>query len=370
MKHTKKIKVLAGLFVATVGLCMVTTAHADNRKVLDLSEWQGTFTTSQAKQLKASYQGVILRTQYGSTYKDKVFDRNAKTLEAVGMKYGVYSYSLYTDAADAKQEAKDLKARAPHAAFYANDAEQYTVTSGTYGSATRAWGAEMQSLTSKPVVLYSGNYFYGQHIGSKTNYDALWIAAYGSTPTHAYDMWQYTDRLYIPALGLSVDANKDLSAKMQGYFKGNAGKVSKYTYGGRKSGETVRVKKGAKFYGTTSTIADSVSAQNLTIKETKATYTGKSRQTVLVYNGGTVIGWVRAQDVTPYYHSKKVTKLRVTDKKGIYTYLNGKRQHHYKKGATLGVSHFTKNANGLFRAVHTGHKTTFTANKYSVKWVK
>lgn len=370
MKRNKLIKLAIVGLIAISGLGVATNAHADSRKVLDLSEWQGTFNTTQAKQMKAAYQGVVLRTQYGSTYKDKVFNHNAKVLESVNMKYGVYSYSMYLNAADARQEAKDLKARAPHAVFYANDAEQYTVTSGSYASATAAWGSEMQKLTNKPVVLYSGNYFYGAYIGGRHNYDALWLAAYGSNPTHANDMHQYTDRLYVPALGLSVDGNHNLSAKMQGYFKGNKVKVSNYTYGGRTSGEIVRVKKGATFYGSKYKIVDSVASKNLTIKQTKTAYTGNSKQLVLVYNGNTPIGWFRAQDVTPYYHSKNVHKLKVTSNKGIYTYLNGKRANHYKKGSTLKVSGFTKNANGLLRSVHYGHKTTFTANKYLVKWVR
>lgn len=58
-------------------------------------------------------------------------------------------------------------------------------------------------------------------------------------------MHQYTDRLYVPALGLSVDASKSLSAKMQRYFKG--GPTSQFTGGDRKVGEQVRVAKGSTF---------------------------------------------------------------------------------------------------------------------------
>ena len=368
----KLSKTLSGImaFAAAFALLGVNSASASSQQVLDLSEWQGTITLGQAKLLKQQYKGVILRVQYGSTYKDKTFAHNAATLQKAGMKYGVYSYSMYLNSSDARQEARDLHARAPKAIFYANDAEQYTVTSGSYSAATSAWGSEMQKLTKKPVVLYSGNYFYGRYIGSRAHYDATWLAAYGSTPTHAYDMHQYTDHLYVPALGKSVDGNRSLSKKMQGYFKGNAVNTSKYTAGGLKVGEQVRVKAGAKFYGTKATIAKALTKKNLTIKQTKTAYTGKSKQVVLVYNGKTVIGWLRAQDVTAYYHASYVKRLKVTGKMGIYTYLHGKRAHHYKKGAVLAVSGFKRNGNGLWRAVHAGHATTFTANKNFVKWVK
>lgn len=357
-------------FAAVSTLLGVSSASASSQQVLDLSEWQGTITLGQAKLLKQQYKGVILRVQYGSTYKDKTFTHNAATLQKASMKYGVYSYSMYLNSSDARQEARDLHARAPKAIFYANDAEQYTVTSGSYSAATAAWGSEMQRLTQKPVVLYSGNYFYGRYIGGRAHYDATWLAAYGSTPTHAYDMHQYTDHLYVPALGKSVDGNRSLSKKMQGYFKGNAVSTSKYTVGGRKLGEQVRVKAGAKFYGTKTAIAKSLTTKNLTIKQVKTVYTGKSKQVVLVYNGKTVIGWLRAQDVTAYYRASYVKNLRVTDKAGIYTYLHGKRAHRYKKGAVLAVSGFKKNSNGIWRSIHAGHNTTFTANKNFVKWLK
>lgn len=363
-------KVLVAVATVAVGLAAfgTTTGRADSRKVVDLSEWQGTLTTTKAKKLKSEYQGVILRAQYGSTYKDRVFTHNAAVLKSVGMKYGAYSYSLYINANDAKQEAKDLYNRAPGAAFYVNDAEQYTVTSGSYSAATKAWGAEMQKLTNKPVVVYSGSYFFNTYVKTATNYNAKWIAAYGSTPATSYDMHQYTDALYSTSLGQSVDGNKSLSAKMQGYFKN--GSTSKYTVGGRKANETVRVKKGATFYGSSSKIADSVAGKNLTIKQTKAVNTGKSKQVVLIYNGDAVIGWIRAQDVTAYYHSSTVHKLKVTNSKGVYTYHGSKRASFVKKGTTLAVSKFTKKSNGLWQAKHAGHKTTFTANKNYVKLVK
>lgn len=348
------------LFLGTI------SGHADSRKVIDISEWQGYITATQAKRLKSEVQGVILRVQYGSAYADKVFPTNAATLNRAGVPFGVYSYSMYTSASDAKNEARVLYARAKayKPVFYANDAEQYTTTSSSYKAAVKAWGTEMQSLTSKPVVLYSGSSFYRSYIGTTAKYDKFWEANYGSSRWYSSDWWQYTDHYYSTSLSKGVDGNRIMKGII---FKND---ISKYTVGGRKVGEQVRVTKGATFYGSKAKIADSVAAKNLTIKQVKAANTGKSKQVVLAYNGKAVIGWFRAQDVTAYYHSSKVKKLKVTDKKGIYTYLHGKRAHHYKKSAALAVSSFKKNSNGLWRAVHAGHTTTFTANKDFVKWIK
>lgn len=350
-------------FLATLTFFGAISAHADSRKVIDISEWQGRITSTQAKQLKSEVQGVILRVQYGSAYADKVFPANAATLNRAGVPFGVYSYSMYTSSADAKSEARVLysRAKAYKPAFYANDAEQYTTTSGAYRAAVKAWGTQMQALTSKPVVLYSGSSFYRSYIGTTAKYDKFWEANYGNSRWYASDWWQYTDRYYSTSLRKGVDGNRIMKGTI---FKNS---TSQYTVGGRKAGEQVRVTPGTKFYGTSATIAKSMTTKNLTIKQVKAANVGKSKQVVLVYNGKTVIGWLRAQDVTAYYHSAMVKKLQA--KKPFYTYLHGKRAYHYKRGAVLAVSGFVKNSNGLWRAVHAGHTTTFTANKNFVKWV-
>ena len=46
------------------------------------------------------------------------------------MKFGVYSYSLYENADDARNEAQTLYSRASKASFYVNDFEQNSITSG------------------------------------------------------------------------------------------------------------------------------------------------------------------------------------------------------------------------------------------------
>ncbi|WP_304057697.1 GH25 family lysozyme [Levilactobacillus namurensis] len=361
-------KVLFGIvaFLANFLFFGTISGHADSRKVIDISEWQGRITATQAKRLKSEVQGIILRVQYGSAYADKVFRANASTLNRAGVPFGVYSYSMYTSSADAKSEARVLfnRAKAYKPAFYANDAEQYTTTSGSYRAAVKAWGTQMQALTSKPVVLYSGSSFYRSYIGTTAKYDKFWEANYGASRWYSSDWWQYTDHYYSTSLRKGVDGNRIMKGTI---FKTNA---SKFTVGGRKVGEQVRVTKGAKFYGTSATIAKSMIKKNLTIKQVKAAHIGKSKQVVLVYNGKTPIGWLRAQDVTAYYHASYVKKLKVKNSKGIYTYLHGKRAHFYKKGKVLKLSHFKKNGNGLWRAVHSGHTTTFTANKDFVKWVK
>lgn len=115
----------------------VTTQNGE--RVLDISEWQGNLTDAQVKQLKQDYDFIIIRGQYGSEYVDKCLENNSTLLDNNNMKFGVYSYSMYENADDARNEAQTLYNRAPKASFYVNDFEQNSITSGDADTATKAW---------------------------------------------------------------------------------------------------------------------------------------------------------------------------------------------------------------------------------------
>ncbi|MBS0955911.1 GH25 family lysozyme [Lactiplantibacillus plantarum] len=286
--------------MAALFLGISANAATDNRPVFDTSEWQGTITAAQAKLLKGEAKGIILRVQYGSNYKDKVFDHNAATLKAAGVKFGVYAYGRYVSNSDAKVEATNFYNRAKqyNPLFYVNDAEEVTTYAGnSYSAATKSFAEKMQSLTSKPIYLYTGKYFYQSYINSQAGYDGKWIAAYQpNQPTGiTYQLWQHTDSKYSTSIKKSIDASKFVTNV--NWF-GNTVDTSKYPNGGYKVGDEVRLKNGITYYGTTIKADDSLTKTKLTVKAVKTVFTGTSSQVLTVYNGSKVIGQVRAQDVT------------------------------------------------------------------------
>lgn len=286
--------------MAALFLGISANAATDNRPVFDTSEWQGTITAAQAKLLKGEAKGIILRVQYGSNYKDKVFDHNAATLKSAGVKFGVYAYGRYVSNSDAKVEATNFYNRAKqyNPLFYVNDAEEVTTYAGnSYSAATKSFAEKMQSLTSKPIYLYTGKYFYQSYINSQAGYDGKWIAAYQpNKPTGiTYQLWQHTDSKYSTSIKKSIDASKFVTNV--NWF-GNTVDTSKYPNGGYKVGDEVRLKTGITYYGTTTKADNSLAKTNLTVKAVKTVYTGTSSQVLTVYNGSKVIGQVRAQDVT------------------------------------------------------------------------
>ena len=126
------------------------------------------------------------------------------------MKFGVYSYSMYENADDARYEAQMLYNRAPKASFYVNDFEQNTVTNGDADTATRAWADEIRQLAgNKKILFYSYENFMTNNVPNAVSaYDGYWLAAYqAQEPTREKVLWQYTDSYYAPELNQNVDAS-------------------------------------------------------------------------------------------------------------------------------------------------------------------
>lgn len=296
---------LSASAVSSQNASAANTSHgAVVKKVIDISEWQGCVTYQKALALKSETSFVVVRVQYGSNYQDKQYRNTIANLEKAGTPYGVYSYSRYVNASDAKQEARDLYNRAKHAKFFVNDAEEYTTTSGYYSSAVKSWGAEMQRLTKRPVILYSGSYFYNSYIRSMANYDGFWEANYSNRYLGDASMWQYTDSGYSTSLGLSVDTNKVITSKHPvkwwiGSGSANKQNVKKYYVGGFKVGDKVKVKSGAKWNVGDSKVPVASSAVNktYTVSQIKQVTQSKSNQVLLLKNGKTVIGWTLAEYV-------------------------------------------------------------------------
>ena len=306
-----------GAFGATA---LPQTAKAANtsdgavvKKVIDISEWQGAVTYQKALALKSETSFVIVRVQYGSNYQDVQYKNTIANLEKAGTPYGVYSYSRYINATDAKQEAKDLHSRAPHAKFFANDAEEMTTTSGSYSSAVSAWGSEMQSLTKRPVILYSGSYFYNNYIGSMSNYDGFWEANYSNHYLKDPALWQHTDSGYSTSLSLAVDTNKVITSKhpVKWWIGDNAANkqdVTKYYVGGYKVGDKVKINSSVAKWdaGDTKTpISSSVLHKTYTVGQVKQVTEGKSNQMLLLKSGNTAVGWTLAEHVTKQGSSSK-----------------------------------------------------------------
>lgn len=222
--------VVAGLSVLTLAGAVNasqigdSSAHAKVRKnAYDISQWQGYISSHQAKKLKHEVGFVILRTQYG-TANDIRFSHNVSMMKKYHIPYGVYSYSMYHNANQARREARSLHRKAPQARFYVNDCE-VNKSGGRLNSATRAWSKEMHHVSNRPAILYTYLGFMPkltQH--TRHAYNGIWLAAYTSrrpiTP-YKYDLWQFSDNHYSRALKEKLDDSKVTNQKDLSMWIGN-----------------------------------------------------------------------------------------------------------------------------------------------------
>lgn len=238
MNGIKKVKHL--LYSVTLGLTLLSSGdsmvvmsipvHAQITSytpvAYDISEFQGQLTQQQVLNLKREIKFVILRVQDG-LYHDRQVNHNIYLMRKYGVPYGVYSFSRYTNSAQAAAEASRLHRLAPNAKFYVNDFETGYTRSKEYAAV--AWANRMKSLSNgRPVVLYASKYMLDAFQPSTLNsYNNIWLADYTNympNPRYQYDLWQYTDSYHSNALGERLDADViPIGGKSSYYWTKNRG---------------------------------------------------------------------------------------------------------------------------------------------------
>ena len=213
-KKGRTIILLILTVILSVSIFGAVKASAATTVIPDISEWQGKLTASKVSNLKSQVSFIINRRQYGANYQDKYATNNTNLYVQYGIPFGEYDYATFTSAASARNEANVFYQNSnKNAKFYVLDYEENDVTSGTSNAAVKAWYDQMRSLTGKKLIFYSYQSFATAHANTeRKNFDAQWIANYSSRPTIQTDLWQYTNKKYVPALKESVDASTILNS--------------------------------------------------------------------------------------------------------------------------------------------------------------
>ncbi|WP_372791262.1 GH25 family lysozyme [Lentilactobacillus sp. SPB1-3] len=216
--HTKRTftawLAFLGALIFTLSITAQISSKADTTIIPDISEWQGKLTSTKVANLKNQVSFIINRRQYGANYQDKYATNNTNLYVKYGIPFGEYDYSTFTSAASAKTEAKTFYANSnKNAKFYVLDFEENDVHSGTTNNAVKAWYNQMRSLTDKKLIFYSYQSFATTYANSaRQKFDAQWIANYSARPTITTDLWQYSNKKYVPALKESIDASTILNS--------------------------------------------------------------------------------------------------------------------------------------------------------------
>ena len=314
---------------------LTRSANKRSNSVLDLSEWQGTFSASQVQKLKSEVPFVILRVQYGSGYSDWAFQHNAALLKKYDVPFGVYSFSQYSNASDARQEARDFynRSKSYNPKFYVNDYEDQTVTSGSTNTATKAWYTELRNLVGnqKKILFYSYQSFLDSYASTAvSSYDGYWLAAYQSyEPSREHVLWQYTDSYPSSSLNQNVDASI-YSSKSKNWFLNGSGTSTTVSYAAKSM--KVRVTGSHNFYN--HVLGDSRYSRKLTNygSDFKDKYVTIDCRGVVsngsiyyrAYYNGQNIGWVYKDGLDTNANYKSVSqKMMVTGSRDFYSHTDG-----------------------------------------------
>ena len=199
---------------------------------IDVSSYQGTVNWTSVKNSGKTF--AFAKATEGTTYKDPTFAANWAGMKNAGITPGAYHYGHpNTDAvAQAKYFVNTVKAAQGGLSGGLQLVLDIETTDGQSAATVKAWiktfMTEIQTLTGKPGIIYTGFYFWRDSAGNSTdNYNCpLWIASYTASPSipaawTSYTFWQYSDTGSVSGVSGNVDLDK---------FNGSATNLAKLKF--------------------------------------------------------------------------------------------------------------------------------------------
>ena len=189
---------------------------------MDVSEHNGVIDWDKVK-AEGRIKFAMIRCGYGGDIKkqdDKMFERNVREAERVGIPWGTYLYSYALNTKSARSEVQHvlrlLKGKNPQypVAFDMEDADGYKRQHGILNNnpllvdICNVFLSEMEK--HYPVLLYASLYWLNNKLNSpKLKRYPKWVAqwALGCTYTKPYDMWQFTSDGSVAGISGRVDLN-------------------------------------------------------------------------------------------------------------------------------------------------------------------
>jgi len=199
----------------------VQTRKSGNAQGIDVSRYQGSIDWAKVKASGMTF--VFIKATEGQTYTDPNFQTNVKGALAAGMLVGTYHFFRATSTDGSKAEAahyaKSLEAIGGAKALQLPPVMDYENNPGNLSKAqinvvAKAFLTELERLTGRKPIIYTGNSFAGNFDVSLCAYD-LWIARYSATRVpddqpawKSWTIWQYSDAGKVPGITGNVDLNE------------------------------------------------------------------------------------------------------------------------------------------------------------------
>ncbi|MFO0809211.1 MAG: glycoside hydrolase family 25 protein [Gemmataceae bacterium] len=191
-------------------------AQATSVRGIDVSHWQGTINWASAQASGLSF--AMCKATEGTTYTDPTFETNWRGMKAAGLIRGAYHFGRpQSDAvAQARFFVNTVQPQKGDLQLVLDLEQTDGKTPAQVWAWTQAFCAEVQRLTLRPGIIYTGFYFWRDNVGNPTNNlnCPLWLAAYVTNPANyvaaawsTWSFWQYTSSGTTPGISGNVDQN-------------------------------------------------------------------------------------------------------------------------------------------------------------------
>lgn len=185
---------------------------------LDVSHWQGAIDWAKVRSSGKSF--VFIKASQGTSRVDPNFKINATGAKAAGLLVGPYHFLDAITPGAARQEAQHFYATLltagvefdlPPVMDYESNPGQ--LSKHGINEIAKSFLAEIEQLTGRTPIIYTGNSFAGQFTAELGKYP-LWVARYSHQAPYdvpgwnTWSFWQYSDTGSIPGMTGNVDLNE------------------------------------------------------------------------------------------------------------------------------------------------------------------
>lgn len=189
---------------------------------IDVSTWQGYIDWEQVRDsgiefaiIRIGYRG----TEQGTLAEDDMAQTNYAGAKAAGLKVGAYFFSQAITPEEARDEAiyamqiiKDWELDLSLVydwEYVSEDARTANVDARLLTDCTVAFCREVEKNGYQSMIYFNPTQAHKQMFLEELTDYRFWLAMYDTVMTypHKVDMWQYTNRGYVPGINGNVDVN-------------------------------------------------------------------------------------------------------------------------------------------------------------------
>jgi GH25 family lysozyme M1 (1,4-beta-N-acetylmuramidase) len=191
---------------------------ATNIKGIDVSRWQGNIDW--AKVAASGIEFAFIKATQGLAWVDPLLKQNAAGADKAGISIGYYHFAEPEKSAtlQATHFAKTVSSLPQDLPLVLDIETEGALSRSEIYAFTSAFLKELERLTNRLPMIYTGAYFAEKHLGKDLSRYPLWVAHYENSPGSLktpkanqtwskWTIWQHTSTGSVPGIKGNVDLN-------------------------------------------------------------------------------------------------------------------------------------------------------------------